>query len=206
MEDDATFSADIASAIVLITHLMLSQPELKSADIVFLDYFLNRDLFAHVIGRRQNLDPGRLEFVSASRAYLACCSSFLVRRSSASHISRTLSNLLDSADVLRPVDLTLRHLLHTGDISGFVVVPPLAPPGWEQDDDSTIQANADYALRFSQRSHVLLRLLASGIKSPFWCSQKLQEMYGIASPLEPDSNANDFLLYFDSLMGKMPVF
>ena len=87
-----------------------------------------------------------------------------------------------------------------------MTIPLLSAPGWEQDDDSTIQATADYALRLSQRSHILFRLLASGIKSPFWCAQRLEEMYGLASPLAPDSDANEFLSYFDALKDRMVFF
>jgi hypothetical protein len=132
--------------------------------------------------------------------------SFLVRRSSASYLSRLLSKILDSANSLAPVDLTLRALLRMGAVSGFLVVPLLGAPGWEQDEASTIQTDVDNAVRLSQRAHILLRLLASGIKSPFWCAQQLEEMYGVASPLAPDSDANDFLFYFDSLRGRMLAF
>lgn len=206
LEDDACFPAGIADAIASVSRLMLSQPQLESADIVFLDYFLSRDLFAHVVSRRANLALGSFELIPAKRAYLASCSSFLVRRSSASYLSKLLSKILDSADSLSPVDLTLRGLLRMGALSGFLTVPLLGAPGWEHDESSTIQTHADNALRLSQRSHILLRFLASGIKSPFWCAQQLEEMYGVASPLALDSDANDFLSFFDSLRGKMPSF
>jgi GR25 family glycosyltransferase involved in LPS biosynthesis len=207
LEDDACFPAGIADAIAMVSRLMLSQPQLESADIVFLDYFLNRDLFAHVVSRRANLAPGSFQFLPAKQAYLACTGSFLVRRSSASYLSRLLSKILDSANSLAPVDLTLRALLRMGAVSGFLVVPLLGAPGWEQDEASTIQTDVDNAVRLSQRAHILLRLLASGIKSPpFWCAQQLEEMYGVASPLAPDSDANDFLFYFDSLRGRMLAF
>lgn len=206
VEDDAAFPAGSAEAIASVTRLMLSHPGLEAADIIFLDYFLNRDLFAHVASRRANLAPGSFQFLPAKQAYLACLGSFLVRRSSASYISKLLLKILDSADSLAPVDLTLRALLRMGALSGFLTVPLLGAPGWEQDNDSTIQTHSDNAVRSSQRSHILLRLLASGIKSPFWCAQQLEEMYGVASPLAPDSDANDFLSYFDSLRGRMPPF
>ena len=93
-----------------------------------------------------------------------------------------------------------------GAISGFLIVPPLGAPSWEHDEDSTIQTHADNALRLSQRSHILLRLLASGIKSPFWCAQQLEKMYGVASPLASDDDVNGFLSYFDSLRRRMPGF
>ena len=206
LEDDALLPSGSAGAIASVSRLMLSQPQLENADIVFLDYFLNRDLFAHIVSRRANLAPGSFELIPASRAYLACCSSFLVRRSSAPYLARLLSNVLDSAESLSPVDLTLRALLRMGAISGFLLVPPLGAPGWEHDEDSTIQTYADNDLRLSQRSHILLRLLASGIKSPFWCVQQLEKMYGVAFSLTPDSDVNDFLSCFDSLRGRMPGF
>ena len=206
VEDDAAFPVGGSVAIESVTRLMVSHPVLKTADIIFLDYFLNRNLFASVMSIRENLASGSFHFIPAKNAYLACTGSFLVKRSSASYISILLSRILDSSDTLVPVDLTLRALLRMGALRGFLAVPLLSAPGWEQDDDSTIQSHSDNALRFSQRSHILLRLLASGIKSPFWCAQRLEEMYGFASPLAPDSNAIDFLAYFDSLSGRMPRF
>jgi len=203
LEDDASFPAGIADAIASVSRLMLFQPELQCADIVFLDYLLNRDLFAHVISRQANLAPGSIELIPAKNAYLAGTGSLLVRRSSASYIAKLLSRMLHSADSLAPVDLTLRFLLRNFVLSGFLTVPLLGSPGWEQDDDSTIQTSADNATRLTQRSHLLLRVLASGIKSPFWCAQQLEKMYGVASPLTPDSDAKVFLSYFDSLRGRM---
>lgn len=206
LEDDAVFSSGSAGAIASISHFMLSRPQIENADVVFLDYFLTRDLFANIVSRRANLASGSFELIPASGAYLGCTSSFLVRRSSAPYLSRLLSKVLDSAESLSPVDITLRAFLRMGAISGFVLNPPLCAPGWEQDDDSTIQTFADNTLRLSQRSHILLRLLASGIKSPFWCAQQLEKMYGVASPLAPDGDVNDFLSYFDSLRVGMPSF
>jgi hypothetical protein len=206
VEDDSAFPAGSAEAIASVTRFMLSQPQLEAADIIFLDYFLNRDLFAHVVSRRSDLAPGSFQFLPAKQVYLACTGSFLVRRSSASYLSMLLSKILDSANSLAPVDLTLRALLRMGAVSGFLVVPLLGAPGWEQDDASSIQTDVDNVVRLSQRSHVLLRLLASGIKSPFWCAQRLEEMYGVESPLKPDGDSNDFLSYFDSLSGRMVGF
>ena len=206
LEDDASFPAGIVDAIASISRLMLSQPQLQCADIVFLDYFLNRDLFAYILSRQVNLAPGSFELIPAKRSYLASCGSFLVRRSSASYISKLLSKILDSADSLAPVDLTLRALFRQSVLSGFLAVPLLGSPGWEQDDGSTIQTHADNSLRLSQRSYILLRLLASGIKSPFWCAQQLEEMHGVESPLSPESDANDYLSYFDSLRRRMSAF
>ena len=168
LEDDVIFPPGGSAPIESVSRLMLSHSLLRSADIVFLDYFLNRELFAHLISRRQCLAPGSIDLIPANRAYLAGTGSFFVRGSSASYLSRLLSNILDSSESLAPVDLTLRTLLSIGAISGFLIVPPLCAPGWDQDEDSTIQAGADPALRLSQRSHVLLRLLASGIQSPYW--------------------------------------
>ena len=206
VEDDAAFPAGGSGAIESVTRLMLSHPVLETADIIFLDYFLNRNLFASVMSVRKNLASGSFRFIPAKNAYLGCTGSFLIKRSSASYISILLSRILDTADSLAPVDITLRTLLRMGALSGFLAAPLLSAPGWAQDADSTIQSNSDRALRLSQRSHMLLRLLASGIKSPFWCAQRLEEMYGLASPLTPDSNTNDFLVYFDSLNGRMKRF
>ena len=206
LEDDAHFPAGSAGAVASVSRLMLTQPNLFKADIIFLDYFLSRDLFAHVVSRQAKLAPGSFEFIPANPFFLGCIGSFLVRRSSASYLSMLLSRILDSAESLAPVDITLRKLLRLGVISGFLLIPTLGAPGWEQDIDSTIQVHTRNDLRLSQRSHILLRLLSSGIKSPFWCAQRLEEMYGVPAPLTPDDDINDFLQYFDSLKKRMPNF
>jgi GR25 family glycosyltransferase involved in LPS biosynthesis len=206
LEDDTSFSAGIAEAISSLSELMLQHPRLSSTDIVFLDYFLDRDLFAHVAAKRASVAGGSLKLIPAKRAYLAGCGSFLVRKSSASYLSMTLAKILNNADTLAPVDLTLRTLFRIGALSGFLAVPLLCAPSWEQDCDSSIQTHASNSMRKSQRSHILLRLLASGLKSPFWCAQRLEEMYQVPSPLAPDDDVNAFLSYFDSLRGAMPAF
>ena len=206
VEDDAAFSEGIVAAIAEVSRLMLSASALGGADIIFLDYFLDRDLFAHVISRRAGLAPGSLELLPAKNAYLACCGSFLVKRSSAAYLSTLLARILESADVVMPVDIALRSLLRLGAISGFVVIPPLGAPSWEQDDSSTIQTHADSSVRLAQRSHLLLRHLAAGLKSPLWCAQRLEAMHGVECTLKPASGVEEFLLYFDSLRAKMPAF
>ena len=206
LEDDVSFSPDVSNAIALVSHELHSNPQLANVDIVFLDYFINRDLFAYVSSRRASLAPGLIDLIPASSSYLACTGSFLVRRTSATYLSTILFKILNSPISLAPVDLTLRALLRMGAMSGYMTVPPVCAPGWEQDEISTIQSNGDDALRVSQRSHILLRLLASGIKSPFWCAQKLEKIHGVTSPVKPEGDANDFLSYFDSLSEKMQNF
>lgn len=174
--------------------------------MVFLDYFLTRDLFARLAREGAGQSEDQVQLMPARGTYLACTGSFLVRRSSAAYLSQLLARVLEAADPLAPVDLTLRMLLQIGAISGLVSVPPLGAPAWEEDDSSTVQTHARPEIRRAQRAHLLLRLLASGQQSACWCAQRLAEIYGESSPLSPAGGAEDFLAHFDLLQPRMPVF
>lgn len=199
VEDDATFSAAFAGAVSSISRAMLEVPRLQSADIVFLDYHFNIDLFKDFMRWRNDLTPGSINLISARNSYLACTGSFLVRRSSALRLSGLLADLLDAGNYLVPVDLTLRSFLRMGIVIGFLSVPTLGAPNWELDKVSAIQTHADSSMRLSRRAHLLLRLLAAELKSPYWCGMKLEEMYGIPSPLSPNGDVHDFISFFESL-------
>ena len=206
VEDDAAFSDQLSKTLPSIKRLMLSKPPLGGADIVFLDYFLNRELFNQINARRTNLAPGSLEIAQASKSYLGCTASFLLKRSSANYIASILESILDTSDNLAPIDITLRSLIRLGAINAQMSVPPMGAVSWESDANSTIQDNADNSKKCAHRAHILLRLIMAGIESPFWCAEKLADLNNIKNPLSSQSNIEDFLGFFDSLYSKMPHF
>jgi len=199
LEDDALFSADIKLAVSKFSAMMQPGSLLSGVDIIFLDYFMNRDLYSHVIERSAHIPRGSFELLPAHKAYLACCTSFLVRQSSAAYISEMLARVLDSSSTLYPVDITLRYLLQIGVIKGCLCVPIMGASSWEDDENSAIQPLVDVSIRRSQRAHLLLKLIASNLRTPFWCAKKLSEMFGVSNPLDELSDAVDFLIFFDSL-------
>ena len=164
------------------------------------------ELFEHVVSIKKKLAHGQVRFLPAKRYYLAGCGSFLVRKSSTYYLSKLLSNILASSDSLAPVDITLRSLFRMGALSGLISVPSFSAPSWEQDESSSIQSGSDDSLRFSQRAHILLRLLASGAKTPQWCMQALEQLSGVKSPSVIESDYDSFCSYFESLSDSMVSF
>ena len=206
LEDDASFSNEISSALNILRVAMKSHHLLRTADIVFLDYFLDSNLFIKVAPYRSQDKKGSLRIIPASHYYLGCASSFLVRRSSATRLAQLLERIYQTSAKLAPIDLTFRKLLRNGIISAYMTVPLFCAPEWDQDEMSCIQANEKTDIRLSQRSHLLLRLLAAGIKTPLWCTQRLDDLHETQSGLRADCNAMEFLHYFNSLRGRMVSF
>ena len=205
-EDDNVYMPLAGQAISNFSRILLSKQKYSNVDIVFLDYFMTLELFKYVVSIKNKLAPGQVRFLPAKRFYLAGCGSFLVRKSSAYFLSKLLSNILDSADSLVPVDITLRSLFRMGALSGLLSVPSFSAPCWEQDESSSIQGDSDDSRRFSQRSHILLRLLASGAKTPQWCSQTLEQLSGVKSPAVTQIDYDSFSSYFESLNDSMVSF
>jgi hypothetical protein len=179
---------------------------LQRTDIVFLDYLVNRDLFSYILQSRARLTAGRFELIPAEQAYLACCSNFLIRRSSAAHIAATLARIFEVSTPLIPIDLTIRSLIKIGEIRGLMTVPIMGASDWDEDAHSTIQDRSRKSTRNSQRAYLLLRLLACGLKTPYECGQRLAEIFLVENMLSASSNEEDFLRFFDSLKTRMEVF
>jgi hypothetical protein len=203
MEDDVVHAPGAAAAIAAISAAMRDHPALADVDIVFLDYFIGRDLFAHIMSSDAAGHAGGEgrgpRFMNAASAYQACTSSFLLRRSSAAGLARALRQMLESPGPLVPVDLALRALLRAGRVKGLLTVPPLAAPSWEQDAATSVQTGLDDRVRQKQRAHVLLRLLAAGIETPAQCADRLAELSGVDHGLTSEATAQEFLALFDTI-------
>lgn len=206
VEDDATFSASIPSAIQLATGLMLTNPAFQRVDLIFLDYFLDQQLCAAVSAPMPETEQSSVRFLKASKAYLGTTGSFLVRRSSAGYLSKVLARILATAEPLLAVDIVLRSLLQLGAIEGLLMAPPMGAPAWELNTTSTIQAETFATVRCSQRAHLLLRLLASGLQSADWCTDRLAELHGVEPPIPKPNNTDAFLHFFETLQAQMVSF
>jgi len=206
IEDDIRFSNSAACSISSLSRMMLSRPELENTDIIFLDYFLTRDMFLEMMSIQHKLKSGQFILLPAKRCYLGCMSSFLLRKSSALRLSNLLKSVMQSAKPLAPVDLVVRSLLRNESLTGFVSVPLIGSPSWEHDQRSTIQCLDSDADGFTRRSHLLLKLLASGIESPYWCAQQLEQMTGVTSPVTISDDYTSFLSFFDSFRDRMRSF
>lgn len=206
VEDDATFSASIPSAIQLATGLMLHNPAFQRVDLIFLDYFLDRQLCAAVSAPMPETEHSSIRFLKASKAYLGTTGSFLVRRSSAGYLSKVLERILATAEPLLAVDIVLRSLLQLGAIEGLLLAPPMGAPAWELNRTSTIQAETFATVRCSQRAHLLLRLLASGLQSADWCADRLAELHGVKTPIPKPNDTDTFLHFFETLQPRMVSF
>lgn len=206
IEDDIRFSGAAAISTSRLSRIMLSRPELANADIIFLDYFLTRDLFLEVMSIQRKVKSNQFVLLPAKSCYFACTTSFLVRKSSALRLSSLLKTYLVSAKRFAPVDLVLRSLLRNGSLIGYVAVPLIGSPSWEHDQNSTIQCLDSDAVRFARRSHLLLKLLASGIQTPYWCAQQLEHMTGVTSPLSASDDYHSFFSFFDSFKDRMKMF
>lgn len=69
IEDDATFSESIQSAIQLCSRLMLTNPAFQRVDLIFLDHFLDRQLCAAGSAAMPATDPGSVRFLKASKTW-----------------------------------------------------------------------------------------------------------------------------------------
>lgn len=208
LEDDVCMAPGASRVLSRLTQSLIDDHRFTGIDVIYLDYLLNRNLFAAIVDfRERNASrPEALFCLPAHRHYLACNSSFLIRRSSAAFLAATLRRILASSVRLHPIDLTIRSLLRLGVLRGLLLLPPQGAPSWEQDRQSTIQTDADAEVRNSQRAYVLLRILASGQASPRWCADQLSLLYGTAHSLDDNAAPGEFLAFFDALRPAMAPF
>lgn len=198
MEDDISFSNKFKETIDLLKSQLAGNATLSEIDIVFLDYFMSRSLFESVYRRSIKSDTGQFDLFPTRGNYMACCNSFLIRKSSAPYIHGILSKILRSADEIMPVDLALRELLNQGVIKGAMLRPTLNAPSWELDNLSSIQDNLNTELRTSQRAHILLRILAAKLESPYWCAKQLTDILGLKFDIDSEISVEKFLELWDS--------
>lgn len=206
IEDDTAFSDKTASGTINISRMMLERADTQEIDIVFLDYFLDRKLFREIMESAKDLKGSEILLRNARGTYLASCSSFLIRKRSARYIGSTLTRVLRNAQPLAPVDIALRSLIRSGVINAYTTIPLLGCPSWEDEEKTSVQTEVFLERRKAQRAHILLRLLASGTKTPLWCAERLAEIYEIENPLDKSDGAEQFASFFDTVARSMPVF
>ncbi len=202
IEDDARFRDGAADMLDALRAGMLQPGPLESADLVFLDYYLTKDLFRFVATRPDplKLREGKRSFTLLPAShYRACLGSFLVRRSSAAFIAEALHRMFLWQHPRLPVDLALRSLLHVGVVRGLLVSPPLGACDFDASALSTVQDSASADLQRSQLAFILLKLCASGVRSPLWCADRLAEMFDVRHSLSPDSQAIELLAVFEQV-------
>lgn len=205
LEDDASFPPDIGKSFESVLASLDQDAKLSNIDLVFTDYFINASLATYV-NEFINANPGRHGLIAANDKYIGCCSSFLLRTSSADYLSITLSRILASGVSIAPVDLVIRELINNGIINAVLVVPPLTCPSWESDEHSYIQNHEDSERRKSQRAHLLLRILLSGRHNPSWCIQRLSEVLSIPPPDCTQASRDVFIQFFIKHLDSLSVF
>ncbi len=196
LEDDSEFSPNIISAIEISRNNMANNSDI---DIIFLDYFFTVELAKQLLEIKENYKEDFVIF-PARQCYLACTSSFLIRKSSASFIYEVLKRIFYSECKLRPIDLTLRSLFQLGIINGSLLYPPPTSPKYNPpiSEKSTIQTNVDESMSKSLEAHILLRKLASFQFSPFYCGESLSNLFNLKNPLNANSSHKEFLEVFSS--------
>ena len=205
MEDDNDFAEGYMNSINSILNLMNNSTQLSEIDIVFVDYLLNASLFENVWQRSSTMNPGQVKLAMADRTYLACTSSFLVRKSSAQYILSILAKIFRSASKVHPIDLTLRGLINLGAIKGLISIPTLNAPSWDLDSRSIIQEPSNKSRRIAQRAHLLLRILAAKTETPQWCYERLSDLVSIKGANKANANVEDFLSLWRANSGQIEI-
>ena len=200
LEDDSEMSPSIKRGIEISKYYMINNPK---TDLIFLDYFINPPLAYELINLRKNYKKDFL-FHNASKFYMACMASFIIRKSSAYYILGILKRIFNSACPLTPIDITLRQLLRLGIINGSIIEPSHSSPKFNPplSEKSTIQTNVDQSMHRSLEAHILLRKLISGQFSVYYCGECLSKLFEIDNPLNKSSSTEDFLFFFTSCQKK----
>lgn len=198
IEDDTRLNVSFYKILSSFLNMVHDDGNTGSVDIFFLDYFLDTSLFEKIAKRQNSNSQAYYEFLDSS-FYLACLSSLLIRRSSVPLILKCLKKVFDSEAALLPIDLALRNVLRTGEVTALLLSPPVSSPGWNSSQVSTIQTSADPDLYRSMLAYILLRMCLSGIDSPQGCSSKLLSLFGQTVNLPDDTTNLEFLELFKSI-------
>jgi GR25 family glycosyltransferase involved in LPS biosynthesis len=209
IEDDARFNRDMPRVLNDLTRQLAEAADSRIPDLIFLDYFLTRQLFGSIAAELTSADQRgnthHYRLVNGS-AYLACCSSMLLRRASAEYIHETLARMLQNQSRLAPVDITLRTLIRAGVLRAALLWPPLGACEWDASQASTIQSQSSDGLNRSRSAHILLRLCAARLQSPQWCAERLAELFPEAPRLPDSAEPTDFGKIFSSIEGQLVQF
>lgn len=199
MEDDVALAPEFKRVVDQLMLSMDRSPGLKDVDIIFFDYFINMPLFKSFFAVNDSVvHANNLRFLPAGKYYLACTSSFLVRRRSLKYIHEMLFRTLSDARTLLPIDLTLRSLLNQGLLNAALLIPPICAPSWDNSELSTIQDGTPSPARISRQAHKLLRVWAASVESRTWCIERLRALLGSELHSTSDSELGTFLAIWEA--------
>jgi len=199
MEDDVALTPGFKRVVDQLMLNMDRSLELKDVDIIFFDYFITMPLFKSYFAVNKPLAPiNNLRFLPAGKYYVACTSSFLVRRGSLKYIHEILFRILRDSRALLPVDLTLRNLLKQGLLNAALLIPPICAPSWDNSELSTIQDRTPSPSRISRQAHKLLRVWAASVESRTCCIDRLRSLLSSDLQSTTDSELETFLAIWES--------
>jgi len=199
IEDDFRFN----NSAVSILKNILSREEVKSQNILFLDYLINMEIleqFLNIENNKPNLQQEtNLFFVPAVHGYAACLSCFFINKSSSEYLLKLLQNLfnnLGAENKLEPVDITIKRLIAARCFKGSILIPPIGAPSWEFDKESSIQTAHKREINVAMRAYLLLRLAASGTESPSFCISQFSKLINKKIISKPNYELKDFYKFF----------
>ena len=199
IEDDFRFNN---SAISILKNI-LSREEIKSQNILFLDYLINMQIleqFLNIENNKPNLkQETNLFFSSAAHWYAACTSCFFINKSSSEYLLKLLQNLfnnLSAENKLIPVDMAIKNLITIRSFKGSILIPPIGAPSWELDKESSIQTANKEEIKVAMRAYLLLRLAASGLESPDFCISQFSKLINEKIISKPHYKLKDFYKFF----------
>lgn len=205
IEDDIRLNANFPCIMSNLLNLICSDTNFKKVDLFFLDYTLNTYLFEMILAQQSANPLGCYQFLDGS-FYLACLSSFLVRRSSIPRILEHLGGILNSQSVLLPIDIMLRKILRNGYLNARLLSPLISAPAWDLAKISTIQDPEEFNVYRSMLAHLLLKICLSEIDSPSTCCARLADLFGEAANFPDDLTKSQFFEFFKSLKPQMESF
>ena len=197
IEDDFRFKNSAVSVLKNI----FSSKEIKSQNILFLDYLINMKIIEKILSiesNNQNKETN-LHFYPATYWYCACLSCYLINKSSAAYLLKSLQNLfinLSSEKKLIPVDIAIKRLISIRTFKGSILIPPIGAPDWDLDRKSSIQTSHKKEINKAMRAYLLLRLAASGIESPSFCITEFANLIGEKIISKPSYELKDFYKFF----------
>ena len=206
LEDDTQFSPGFKKAFDYSVFHLLCNPQFAGIDIIYMDYFLTPELARLILGMPRG-EESAYKFLPASKYFLACNASFLIRKKSAGYLATILKRILASGVELRPLDITIRGLFQGGLINGLLIAPLQSSPNVHLPDieQTSIQTGANLALRNSQNAHLLLRKLLSEQMTSDDCVEELSGIFGVKCPANKCLSPSDFIDFFEVCQKKFMV-
>lgn len=200
IEDDFRFNK---SAVSILKRIICTK-EIKSQNILFLDYLINIRMVEELLAIENKKNKiqskeTKLSFCSAANWYTACTSCFLIDKLSAEYLLKLLQNLfrnLSSENQLIPVDMALKNMVVIRTFKGSMLIPPIGAPNWDLDRESSIQTNHKNDIKQTMRAYLLLRLAASGVESPSFCISQFFKLINEKISSKPNYELKDFYKFF----------